>query len=231
MKRLLIGVAIAGLACVAFAASATAAAFPQLWTDSTKTVPLRSVATTPANQPDALELNGQMSFPSGLRPAGEPLVRCNEVELGTTVVVNTGAVETKLARPFGVAEGDNCRREREGSPVGPVTPTYFDTTAGGSVPASITIPAGGPPFNVVIHKLRLSFDREGVFCRVTLEGVPGALENATEGFVEEAPPNLSMIFNGPPVSTVCGKAKEVGPFGGIFFLETMSTTTDTAFVG
>jgi hypothetical protein len=93
--------------------------------------------------------------PSRTRLSGRELPKgpCNEVEIGTTVVVNSGAAETKLAMPFGVAEGDDCITQ---NPLGtfPV-PAYFDTTAAGAVPATITI-TGGPPFIITIHKLHLA---------------------------------------------------------------------------
>lgn len=63
-----------------------------------------------------------------------------------------------------------------------------------------------------------------------LEGVSGEILNVTSGFVEESPPNLNVGFAGP-VSITCGKTKLAGAFSGKFFLETMSTTTDTAFIG
>jgi hypothetical protein len=228
MRRLLVGAVAAALSGFVFAASASAAEFPQLWTNSTQTVPLRSVKSSPVNQPDALEFGntqGPMVVPSGIK---EFPVLCNEVEIGTTVLVNSGTEETKLAVPFGVAEGDNCiHREATGREV--ITPTYFDTGAAGNTAAQITIPKG-EPFEAILHKLKMSLNRGSTFCTTSGEGIPGTIGNVTEGFVEESPPNLSMIFSGP-VTTICGKTKEVGTFFVDFFLETMSTTTDTAFVG
>jgi hypothetical protein len=65
---------------------------------------------------------------------------------------------------------------------------------------------------------------------VHLEGVSGELINVTEGFVEESPPNLNVSF-AAAVPITCGTTKLAGAFMAKFFLETMSTTTDTAFIG
>jgi hypothetical protein len=214
----------AGLSAV----PASAAPFPQFWTDSTKTTLLRSVTSVPKSQPDAMEFanNGPVLFAN--RTKEEPPIFCNEVEFGTTVVVNSGALETKLALPFGVAEGDNCNQD---NPAGVVNvPTYFDTGANGVVPATITV-TGGPPFIATVHKLKLSQNRPAGFCTVNLEGIKGELHNVVEGFVEEAPPNLNVGFEGVPITTTCGKKKFAEIFVANFFLETMSTTTDTAFIG
>jgi hypothetical protein len=58
----------------------------------------------------------------------------------------------------------------------------------------------------------------------------GELVNQPEGFVEESPPNLHVTLAGKTAVT-CGTKKFEGTFVGLFFLETMSTTTDTAWVG
>jgi hypothetical protein len=230
MKRCLLAAALSAFASCVFVASASAsAAFPQLWTNSSKTELLRSVTVLPKNQPDALEFEltqGPMVFPSGEK---HPPVLCNEVELGTTVLVNSGEAETKLATPFGVAEGDTCTIDE---PAGPLTvPTYFDTGTSGAVIGNITILGGaGPPFHAVVHSMKLSINRAGTFCTVALNGAAAGVENAVEGFVEESPPNLTLNFAGVPVTTTCGAVKEKGPFVAHFFLDTMSTTTDTAFV-
>jgi hypothetical protein len=82
-----------------------------------------------------------------------------------------------------------------------------------------------------IHKVKLSLNKGAAFCTTSLEGAKGEIVNVLEGFVEESPPNLGMNFEGVPVTTTCAGVKTVGPFVAHFFLDTMSTTTDTAFVG
>jgi len=229
-KKLLIGVACVLIVGALSAASASAAAFPQFWTDSTKTTLLRSVTAVPKNQPDALEWvnNGPVEFV--LTPSTkEAPVLCNEVEFGTTVLVNSGELETKLALPFGVAEGDDCIQDMPGGVI--EVPTYFDTGANGVVPASITFTGAKPPFIATLHKLKFSLNKSRTFCTVSLEGAKGTVENVVEGFVEESPPNLNMTFPGVPTSVICGTTKLKGIFAANFFLETMSTTTDTAFLG
>jgi len=225
-KKLLVGVISALAGGAASVAPASAAPFPQFWTNATKTTLLRSVTTVPKNQPDAMEFanNGPVLF---VTPAGGPIV-CNEVEFGATVVVNSGELETKLALPFGIAEGDDCIQEAARAFD---VPTYFDTGATGVVPANITFTGAAPPFTSIIHKLKLSQNRAGAFCTVNLEKVVGKVENVVEGFVEESPPNLSMNIEGFPITTTCGKTKLKEMLFAHFFLETMSTTTDTAFLG
>jgi hypothetical protein len=208
-----------------FVAPSFGAAFPQFWTDATKTTLLRSVTALPKNQPDAMEFGNE--GPVAFLIRNEPPIECNEVEFGTTVLVNTGALESKLALPFGVAEGDNCHQPFSGGLI-PV-PTYFDTTAAGVVPATITVT--GPPLAATLHKLAFSHNIKGAFCTTNLEGAKGEIKNVEAGFVEESPPNLSLIFEAVPMAVTCGKAKTAGVFFAHFFLETMSTLTDTAFVG
>jgi hypothetical protein len=204
---------------------------PRLWTDSSEKTLLRSVKATPKNQPDALEFvnEGNVSFKFFIEGAVKT-VTCSEIEAGTTVVANNElvkVVETKLAMPFGVAEGDDCTipntaGELESAPV------YFDTNAAGAVPATITLT--GPPFEATLHKLKLSLNVQGKFCTANLEGVTGVVANATEGFVEESPANLNLTVNSTvPVS--CPPNKGNLEVKARFFAETMSTTTDTAFIG
>jgi hypothetical protein len=222
-KRLLAGVTSALFVGVLFVAPASGS--PRLWTDSTETTLLRSVTSVPKNQPDALELVGEMSS----HPGGALGINCSEVEIGTTVVGNNSlvksVVETKLALPFGVAEGDNCT-----NPAGSNTPTYFDTAANGAVPASIAI-TGGPPFIAEIRKLKLSQNREGSFCTLNLAGVKGEITNPVGGLVEESPPNLMAVFSSGGIPVSCGKAKFEEFFTASFTLETPSTETDTAWIG
>jgi hypothetical protein len=215
----------------ALSAAPAFAKAPHLFTNVTETVPLRSVLATPKNQPDALEWAAErpMLFTFGEATKEGP-VECNEVELGTTVVANgvnaKGVEETKLALPFGVAEGDDCLQSIPGAVI--EVPTYFDTGATGVVPATITI-TGGPPFIATVHKLKFSLNKAGTFCTVTTEP-SGELVNQPEGFVEESPPNLHVTLAGT-TSVLCGMKKSTGTFVGLFFLETMSTTTDTAWAG
>jgi hypothetical protein len=204
-------------------APAASAAFPQFWTSAAKTKLLRSVTAVPKNQPDAIQFDNEGPIVIGISSAEEPIL-CNEVEIGTTVVVNNGELETKLALPFGVAEGDNCHQRIPGAEI--EVPTYFDTTPAGVVPANITVT---PPNIATLHKLKLSHDKKGVFCTSSLEGAKGPILNVAEGFVEESPPNLKLTLEGPTTVT-CAGVKTAGFFIGHFFLETMSTTTDTAFL-
>jgi hypothetical protein len=203
----------------------TVTAFPAFWTNAGagKTL-LHSVTSPPKNQPDALEFinNGTVTFQL---PKQEPVL-CNEVTVGTTVLVNNRELETKLALPFGVAEADSCTQRTAGATT--KVPTYFDTAANGVVPATITVT--GPPLVGTVHKLKLSQNKAGTFCTVNLEGVKGELKNVVEGFVEESPPNLNLEFAGAPIAYVCGASKFGGTLLANFFLETMSTTTDTAFI-
>jgi hypothetical protein len=158
-------------------------------------------------------------------------ITCTELEFGTTVVGNNSlvksVVETKLAMPFGVAEGDDCTTENSAGATESV-PTYFDTTATGAVPATITLT--GPPFMATFKKLKLSQKIEGTFCTVSIEGVTGEVTNATAGFVEESPPNLNVSVSAL-VPVACPGEKVKAEVKARFFLETMSTVTDTAFIG
>ncbi|HWX96153.1 MAG TPA: hypothetical protein VNZ01_04805 [Solirubrobacteraceae bacterium] len=227
-KKLLIGLLSVLSAGAMSAAAASAAPFPQFWTTSAKTTLLRSVTSLPKNQPDAMQFSneGPVVF---ILSSREKAIVCNEVELGTTVLVNSGELETKLALPFGVAEGDNCVQEvASGGTID--VPTYFDTLATGAVPATITV-TGGPPFIATVHKLKLSHNKAGTFCTSNLEGIKGEIKNVAEGFVEESPPNLNLSFEGVPIAVTCGSVKTGGVLIAHFFLDTMSTTTDTTFIG
>jgi hypothetical protein len=205
-------------------------AFPRFYTDSSMTTPLRGTLTsTPRLQPDALEFNNQGAVELQLGPAGTPPVVCKELEFGTTPVINNGFLQTRLALPFGVAEGDTCVGvSSAGTSI--TVPIYFDTLPTGAVPAFITV-TGGPPFVATFHRLRLSVDREGQFCTANLEGVTGEFFNVTGGFVEEAPPNLLLVIKFAPISVACEGAVTTGHITALFYLESMSTTTDTAFIG
>jgi hypothetical protein len=231
MRKKALGSLVFVLAAGALAAGA-AYGSPRLWTDSSETKLLRSVKAIPTNQPDALEFVNE--GPVGFLLFAKGFVRtitCGELEYGTTVVANDELVktevETKLALPFGVAEGDECTTVNSaGLPES--VPIYFDTNAAGAVPGNITL--SGPAFEATLHKLRLSENVEGQFCTANLEGAKGPVSNATSGFVEESPPNLSVAINAI-VPTVCGKEKVKEEIKGRFFVETMSTATDTVFIG
>jgi hypothetical protein len=223
-KKLFAGLVLVLAGTALYAASAASAAFPQFWTSTAKAVKLRDVTTPPKGQPDAMEFANEGPLVMGISTTEEP-VFCNEVEIGTTPIVNTGLAETKLSLPFGVAEGDLCKQPMAGHVI--EVPTYFDTSAAGVVPATITV--AGPPNIATIHKLKLSLNKAGVFCTVSLEGVKGEIHNIAEGFAEEAPPNLNVAFEGPTAVT-CGKFKGGGFVIMHVSLETMSTTTDTAWV-
>jgi hypothetical protein len=243
MYRKLLAAAVAAVAIVALAASpASAGKLPRLWTDSTMTTPLRSVTTPPKDQPDALEFVNLEAFGFELRDTSEtPFepAECTEVEFGTAVVTNLPeeelkVSENKLAMPFGVAEGDNCF-SANGLPVR----LYFDTNPTGGVPATITFSGAGPlVFKGKIHKLKLSTEVvapiPNLFCTITLENTELNLQDVTEGFVEENPPNLTAsLVPGATGTETCPPSKLKHPINvkGSFFLETMSTTTDTAFIG
>jgi hypothetical protein len=229
-KHLLAGLTAGLVAAAVYAAPA--AASPTLWTNSEQKVPLRSVTSVPKNQPDALEFSNEGPVEFKLMRKGfiKPIT-CSEVEFGTTVVGNNSlvgsVVQTLLAMPFGVAEGDDCNTVNSaGFPE--AVPTYFDTNAKGLGLATITLTGTGP-FFATIKKLKLSQEVEGAFCTVTVENVTGEITNVTAGFVEESPPNLNMSLNAI-VPVVCPKEKVKTEIAARFFLETMSTTTDTAFI-
>jgi hypothetical protein len=139
-------------------------------------------------------------------------------------------LENKLALPFGIAEGNSCTE----GPIGAV-PTYFDTTAAGVVPATITFKGGpGPPIFATIHKLKLSMSIAGKFCTVPFEGTQGEVVNL-KGFPgEERAPNLELVFTGAPgtsFATCEGTTTTYKVFlTAHYLLETMSTLTDTVWI-
>jgi hypothetical protein len=232
MKKTLLSSALLALLAGALAAG-PAYGSPRLWTDSTETTLLRSVKTPPVNQPDALEFVNE--GPIGLvlfNQGAVTTITCSEIEFGTTVVANNelnsaGMGETKLALPFGVAEGDDCTTMNTAGQL-ESAPVYFDTNAAGVVPANIAL--SGPPFEATLRKLKLSLNVAGSFCTANLEGAKGPVFNATAGFVEESPPNLVMATNAIVPATCSGKKAKL-EIKARYFLETMSTTTDTAFIG
>jgi hypothetical protein len=215
-----------------------ALAVPGLWTNKTETLLLRSVKTPPMNQPDALEFanQGTVAFILTNAKGEQKTIACNEIEFGTTVLANrnvnkAGEPETKLALPFGVAEGDECTTPNTAGSLEPV-PTYFDTLANGAVPVVIAITGGpGPPFFATFKQLKFSQNIGGLFCTENLAGIVGEVSNGAEPFVEEMPPNLSVGLKGSGPVTCGGKKAGTVEIIARFFLETMSTTTDTAWIG
>ena len=206
---------------------------------------LRSVASIPPKtklQPDAMEFvnNGPVEFTIktvSTKKGGEEtkLVFCTEIEFGTTVVSNSPegkGEENTLALPFGVAEGDSCKTE----PPTAAVRTYFDTTAAGWVPATITFKGGPPnkPIFATIHELKLSMNFEPTFCTIPLEAVTGEVVNL-KGFPgEEEAPNLELVFSAAKSTgfATCegSKNKYEVSLTAHFLLETMSTLTDTVWV-
>lgn len=202
-------------------------------------VPLRSVASLPSiRQPDAIEFNnnGNVTLTLHFLPTkgkGETTttVVCTEIEFGTTVVTNNlEATEeaNKLALPFGVAEGNECK-EPPGAPV----PTYFDTLATGVVPAYIMFSGEKPLLKASIHNLKLSSVVGGKFCTSTFENTIGEVVDELPGIPEETIPNTHLVFTKAPFTGTC-EGKPVTKFNGEltaeFFVETMSTLTDTVWV-
>jgi hypothetical protein len=174
-------------------------------------------------QPDALEFNnnGPVEFAT---KAGT--LTCTEMELGATVLKNNVKEVATLAVPFGIAEGDSC-----------TVPTYFDTLGNGAVGAenkvaSIAVAGAGPTFTATIRNLKLSLNvSKGTYCTANLNGIHGEVNNVIEGFVEEAPPNLNVQFTKAAIAvTGTGCTETAAEFTANFYLETMSTITDTAFV-
>jgi hypothetical protein len=225
---------------VGILSDAPALAFPIFWTDSTKTTPLRGLKTPPKLNNDVLTFlnRGPVTFSSTPR-AGSTTVRCSDVELGASVVTNNGVEETALTVPFAVFENDRCTATN-----GSLAPTYFHTLppwlavgAAGTVAfvTKITVTGSKPPFAVNLRYTRILQEAAGEACVWTLENVPGVIENVTEGFVEGAPPNLTLRFpevKVPVSKTPTGKGcPGSGTFSAEFFLDAASDPTDTAFVG
>jgi hypothetical protein len=189
---------------------------------------LRDVNSTPnKNQPDAFEFvnNGTAKLATSLGT-----IECTELEFGTTLVNNDGVSALKLAIPFGVAEGDNC------SLFGGFVPTYFDTLANGAVGnvangnvASVTIAGAASPFTATLHDLKFSQNIGGKFCTGELDKVEGKVANSEGPFVEEKTPNLELKIE--KAITVSGEGcPTTATLTANFFLETPSTTTDTAWI-
>jgi hypothetical protein len=228
-KKFLTGLAAALL--VGALSAAPALAGPRFWTDKTKTTLLRDVTATPEHQPDAAEFvnNGNVELKTNIGT-----ITCTEIEFGTTVLSNTTSL-ARLALPFGVAEGDNC------STFTGEVPTYFDTLASGAVGnaangnvASVTVTEPGGVLTATVNDLKFSQNIPGIgFCTGDLNGITGAITNSEGPFVEEKTPNLNVQFTKAKVAITAsggvGCPKE-GELTANFFLETMSTKTDTAWV-
>jgi hypothetical protein len=233
---------LAGVLAIAVLSPSAAPASPMLWTDAGKTTPLRDLEGSPPNYPDILEFANQRPVVfSAEFPTGKVRAACKELELSTTVIINNGVEETTLSVPFGVFEGDQCL----GSD-GSLVPTRFQALPPGEgtgvvgvapkTTALMTITGSKGSFVATLDHLRVWQDIAGKFCAWNLDQVHGLVENVTEGFVEDAPPNLSLRFpavevpiTNAPHATGCPSA---GRFSAdLLFLETMSTATDTAFVG
>jgi len=250
MRKYLAGL-VSILAVGAVTASPALAHTHQLFTKNPAEggVLLRSVTTGPnKDQPDALEFNNngpmvailEKTTTKGKIELPERTVNCAEVEFGTTVLsdvedtVNAEGVLqpglVKLAMPFGVAEGQECAE-----PAGAAIPTYFDTTGTGYVPADITVSLVGANVIAKITGLKLSQNFGGTWCTETLT-IEGTLRNPTSGLVEEKEPNLNLEINAQPITALCvtstnQKVTVKGHLYANFFLDTMSTTTDTVWVG
>jgi len=254
-KKFLVGLISVAAVGALSAAQASAEVYPQLWTDSTKTTPLRGVKITctksekekeesrckSSNQPDSLEFvnNGNVEFKSGTeaKPEG-PSIICSEVELGTTVLANNGKAALLLALPWGVAEGDDCNLAEPPMPV----PVYFDTLPTGNVgynplcgAAKISVTNGifgsGPVYYTAeIKCLKLSLKIAGNFCTANLNGIKGTWENWAGILTEESPQNLNVGFANEVFPITGAGCPAFGTLNANFFLETPSTVTDTAFV-
>jgi hypothetical protein len=232
-KGLLVGLLSAAFASVLVVSAASAA---PMFFDQKGGVPLRSVATLPSkNQPAAIQFDTVEgpTYVLNLSSGETVTIGCHEVEYGTTVVTNTpeGVLgENKLALPFGVAEGDECTGGTTGGPV----PTYFDTTAAGVVPATITFSGVLPAITATLHKLKMSFEiSPGVFCTATFEGTPGEVVDVGGPFAEESFPNTFIRFIKAPFTGTCATKpvlKFTGEFDTFMVVETPSTATETVWI-
>src|SRR5436190_10237455 len=237
-KGLLVGLGLAALLTVAALRPAPTSASPMIWTDSTQTTPMRDLTTPPKHTPDSLEFvnQGPVTFSMEL-PTGRVTVSCNEVELGVTVDTNNGTDETMLSITSSVLESDECL-----GPDGRV-PTRFHTlppwlgvgaVGTGIKVTKLTVAGDSSPFAAAIHYMTMAQDWGTKTCMWNFEMADGQLENATEGFVEEASPNLSLQFPGVeiPVKNATGSkgCPKTGTFRGEFYLKSTSTPTNTAFV-
>lgn len=245
-KKILTTGLLSVLAAGALSAPAIAAG-PAVFRSEQAGALLRSVSTLPSkHQPDAIEFEneGNVSFTLKFLPQkgkggkeGEEIIKtvvCTEFELGTTVLTNLveGVQENKLALPFGIAEGSDCAEVG-----GPAVPTYFDTNASGVVTATISFMATTPEHaQATVHKLRLSYQIGGKFCTAKFEGMKGTVVDSKGPFgalTEEGPPNTYIDFvNAPFLGSCEGKptSKFKGELNARFFVETMSTLTDTVWI-
>jgi phospholipase C len=238
--RFLASVSLAVALVIAALCAPTTVASPIFWTYSTKTTPLRDLTVPPKNTPDSLELEnrGPVTFSMDL-PAGQVTVSCNEVELGAAMDTNNGAEETMLSITSGVFENDEC----VGSD-GRRVPSRFHTVPPwlgvGAVGTTfkvtkLTVAGDSAPFPATIHYMTMEQDFGDKHCIWNFELTGGQIENATEGFVDEGPPNLSLKFLPVevPVKNATGSkgCPKAGTFSGEFTLESTSTASNAAFVG
>jgi hypothetical protein len=241
-KTLTIGL----LSIVAAAALSSAPAFaagPAVFRAEQGGALLRSASTLPSKgQPDAIEFNNETNVTFTLKYLPNKLEKeeevkalvCTEFELGTAVATNQleGVEENTLALPWGVAEGESCA---EGAV--PAVPTYFDTNSKGVVPATITFMKTTPEHALAtVHKLKMSYVNSGKFCTAVFEGMKGNVVDSKGPFsslTEEGPPNTYIEFKNALFEGSCeGKPvrKFRGEFNAKFFVETMSTLTDTVWI-
>ena len=87
-----------------------------------------------------------------------------------------------------------------------------------------------------LRKLKMSFNFGGTFCTAIFENDIGTVVDSKGPFssmTEEGPPNTSIEFTNAPFKGTCeGKPtrKFTGEFSAKFFVETMSTLTDTVWI-
>jgi hypothetical protein len=213
----------------ALAVGSASAAKPELL-DKPAGKLLRDVNKAPTNAPDGLEFanNGNVELVTA-----KGTYTCTEIELGTTVVKAENPVN--LAVPGGVFEGDECKIGAANMPI------YFATLPSGAVGnavngnvAKVSITEVGGVKNAGISDLKFSWNLPGVgFCTANLNGLTGSVANGVGSLVEDRPPNLNVQFTKikVPITASGGVGCPAeGELTGNFFLETPSTTTDTAFV-
>jgi hypothetical protein len=219
--------AVSAVCLFAFIASSAFSAERRVF-DKKGGTALRDVNATSKNQPDAIEFvnNGNAKLVSTLGT-----IECTELEMGTTLVNNDGVNPLRVAIPFGVVEGDNCT-----APLIGTVPTYFDTLANGAVGnagngnvASATITGATAPFTVTLHDLKFSQNIAGKFCTGELDKVEGEVTNSEGPFVEEKTPNLEVKIK-KEISVSGEGCPSKATLTANFFLETPSTTTDTAWI-
>jgi hypothetical protein len=224
-------VLLAALAACAFAAfvGQASAAKPELLDKAAGTL-VRDVNKAPTNAPDAFEFvnNGNVELVTKVGT-----ITCTEIEFGTTVLKAENPIN--LAVPFGVAEGDECNTG------GANVPTYFNTLATGPVGnsangnvAKVSVTEVGGVKTATISDLKFTQKLPVIgFCTGNLNGLTGTVANGVGALVEEKTPNANVQFTKIKVSVTSSGGvgcPTEGELTANFFLETPSTTTDTAFV-